>query len=46
MFQEIGLDPREDPEQYRPNAKALKEDLVRLYLHPHDARTLHLSFDV
>ena len=20
--------------------------LVRLYLHPHDARTLHLSFDV
>jgi hypothetical protein len=46
MFQALGIDPDDDPERYRLDAKAIKEELVRLYLHPHDARTLHSSFDV
>ena len=46
MFQELNMDPSKDPKEFQKDAKAIKRALVRLYMHPHDARTLHSSFDV
>ena len=58
ILQKLGFDPDHDlsfkgfqaifsddttPQTVRDHMKDL---LVRFYLHPHDARTLHLSFDV
>ena len=50
MLQEVGMDEGAGSTtgEIKANLDAaqVRTTLVRLYFHPHDARTLHLSFDV